>query len=113
MTDRETRYISTQPEDRIGDLLRAAKAANGLLRDHPLAVLFGALREAADHRRIDDARTHSVDAHAMFAVLEGCRLCETNDAVLGRTVSALTTDANHACARRCIDNRTAAVFEHD
>ena len=71
MTDRESCNIRTQPENRIRDLFRPTKATNRFLGDHPLAVLLGPLCESANHRCIDDARTHSVDSDAVLPILKG------------------------------------------
>ena len=77
----EGRLIGAQVQDRGGDLLRSAHAADRLLADHRLSPFLRAAGEPIHHLGIDDAGRHNVDADLLRRIVERGRLRQPDDAV--------------------------------
>src|SRR6266446_713472 len=84
----EGRFVRAQPEDRFGDFLGLAGAANRVHGGN-LGVRLspGSAREPVEHRCLNAARGDGVDADALRRVFEGGGLGETEHGVLAGRVN--------------------------
>ena len=71
-----------------------------------------ALERARQHRRVDHARTHTVDADAVAAIFRSGGLGQADHRVLAGGIDRLRRRAHQARHRCRIDDRPAALLEH-
>src|SRR3954470_11185297 len=105
----ERRIVGAQPDDRGGDLLGRAEAAQRL-RAQDLLLALGRL--ARHQRRHDRPRADRVHADPLVGVLDGRVLRQAADAVLARGVRAQEPNGPQAGVRRRVDDGAAARPEH-
>src|SRR3954469_8342844 len=105
----ERRVVEAQPDDRGGDLLGRAEAAQRL-RTQDLLLAVGRL--ARHQRRHDRPRADGVHADPLVGVLDGRVLRQPADPVLARGVRAQEPDGAQAGVRGRVDDGPAARLEH-
>ncbi len=103
---------AAQPEHGSGDLVAPSKPTDRLVRDGLRDVQLAPGDHVGDHRRLDGAGAHRVNADAAWGVLERGALREAEDAVLGGVVGGATGVSDQAAERGAVDDRATALLAH-
>src|SRR5438874_10023183 len=112
MANHKTCLRAAQPKNSGGDLFRSSKPPDWLISQNVLHGVRFLSQHLSDHRRLNRARTHCINADSSRCIFKRCTLSETDHSVLGCMVNCPARNADKAANRRAIDDSATSLLAH-